>query len=105
MKSLSSSLQCFKSFDFFKNLIFNFIPFPTEDGPVTSSTDIWAYGLVIWEMIALVPPHVNDLEDESVGKEDMMDSTLDDSNYNMDESVTFLKEIMPLTNNKYGKRF
>ncbi|XP_076160860.1 lymphokine-activated killer T-cell-originated protein kinase [Ptiloglossa arizonensis] len=33
-----------------------------EDGPVTNKADIWAYGLVVWEMIALSIPHVGSIE-------------------------------------------
>lgn len=38
-----------------------------ETGPITNKTDIWAYGIVIWEMITLSTPHVKmtaDFEDE-----------------------------------------
>ncbi|XP_014472888.1 PREDICTED: lymphokine-activated killer T-cell-originated protein kinase isoform X3 [Dinoponera quadriceps] len=76
-----------------------------EDGPVTNAADIWPYGLVMWEMIALSPPHVqieDESSDESVIDADTTNKLLDDSNYDMDESVTFLKEIMPQTNDKLG---
>ena len=29
-----------------------------EDGPITDKADIFAYGLLIWEMLALDIPHV-----------------------------------------------
>ena len=29
-----------------------------EDGPITDKADIFAYGLLIWEMLALDVPHV-----------------------------------------------
>ncbi|XP_032689951.1 lymphokine-activated killer T-cell-originated protein kinase isoform X2 [Odontomachus brunneus] len=78
-----------------------------ENGPVTNTADIWTYGLVIWEMIALSPPHTETSEDESldetVDKTDMMDDTLNDSNHDMDENA-FLEGIMPCMNKKYGTR-
>lgn len=30
-----------------------------EDGPITDKADIFAYGLLIWEMLALDVPHVS----------------------------------------------
>ncbi|XP_047988719.1 lymphokine-activated killer T-cell-originated protein kinase homolog [Leguminivora glycinivorella] len=41
-------------------------------GEVTSKTDIWPLGLVIWEMMALAPPHSQDTTME-------MDSEMDES--------------------------
>lgn len=75
---------------------------------MTSAADIWTYGLILWEMIALLPPHCEDLDenesfDESGTLEDMTNNELDKSNVNMDESMTFLEEIMPCKSSKYGK--
>lgn len=42
-----------------------------EDGPITDKADIFAYGLVIWEMLALDVPHVRHMsadESSSEGK-------------------------------------
>lgn len=79
-----------------------------ENGPVTSAADIWAYGLTLWEMIALVPPHVEDLEsesfDESKDELNVTDSQLDKSDCNMDDSAAFLEDIMPKICDKYGKQ-
>lgn len=70
---------------------------------MTSAADIWTYGLVLWEMIALTVPHIDEL-DESESDEASTDlSNLDDSTINMDESGAFLKDIMPHENKKYGK--
>lgn len=59
-------------------------------------------------MISLSIPHVEDLDqnesfNNSFTETDLTNNELDDSEFNMDESVTFLKEIMPRTCNKYGK--
>ncbi|XP_076626587.1 lymphokine-activated killer T-cell-originated protein kinase [Colletes latitarsis] len=79
-----------------------------EDGPVTNKADIWSYGLVVWEMIALSPPHVGNIEtdDDDSFKESMseMETTLDletSGNDNKDESIDFLKKM---THAKYGTR-
>ncbi|KYQ49190.1 Lymphokine-activated killer T-cell-originated protein kinase [Trachymyrmex zeteki] len=75
----------------------------SEKGPVTSASDIWTYGLVLWEMIALVPPHCEDFDesfDNSTTMEDMKNNQLE-SDVSIDESMTDLKEIMP--HSKYGK--
>ena len=56
---------------------------------------MWAYGLVLYEMIALSPPHVNDCETMSdVMKEIMADETFDeneDPNSSMD--VSYASEL------------
>lgn len=73
---------------------------------MTNAADIWAYGLVIWEMVALSPPHMSNFEDESSSEEDMkLDSTLDDSDYDITDSTACLKKILPRTNNKFGKQY
>ncbi|XP_028044598.1 lymphokine-activated killer T-cell-originated protein kinase isoform X2 [Monomorium pharaonis] len=79
----------------------------SENGPVTSAADIWTYGLVLWEMISLSPPHCEDNDescDESIVSEDMSLNELNESDISMNESMTFLKEIMPRRNSKYGTR-
>lgn len=80
-----------------------------ENGPVTNAADIWTYGLVLWEMIALTPPHCEDSDenesfDESVTFGDMKNNQLDESDVSMDDSMTFLKDIMPRRFSKYGTR-
>lgn len=76
---------------------------------MTSAADIWTYGLVLWEMIALTPPHLEVSEDESfnetINETDTMDDTSDDTNYDMDKSASFLQGMMPRVNKKYGKQF
>lgn len=76
---------------------------------MANTADIWTYGLVIWEMIALSPPHVEVSEDESldetINETDTTDNTSNDSNCDMDKSACFLEEIMPCVNKKYGKQF
>ncbi|XP_053988649.1 lymphokine-activated killer T-cell-originated protein kinase [Hylaeus volcanicus] len=76
-----------------------------EDGPVTNKADIWAYGLVIWEMIALSTPHLGDLESENSSFDESMtdlETTKDDEHsINMDDSIVFLKEMI---SSKYGTR-
>ena len=64
--------------------------FYAEEGPVTNKADMWAYGLVLYEMIALSPPHIDSCETMSdVMREIMGDETLDeneDPNSSMDVS-------------------
>lgn len=57
-------------------------------------------------MIALSVPHSEEFDenesfDESIT--DTINNELDESNISMDESTSFLKEIMPRKFNKYGK--
>ncbi|CAG5088043.1 Similar to PBK: Lymphokine-activated killer T-cell-originated protein kinase (Homo sapiens) [Cotesia congregata] len=58
-----------------------------EEGPITNKTDMWAYGLILWEMIALSPPHVDTGEElsESI-LNNTMDSVIDDENTNPNNS-------------------
>lgn len=78
-----------------------------EEGPITNKCDIWAYGLVLWEMMALSPPHIK--EDESLNTDDESSTSQghisvknisDDSDIGLDESITFLKKVR----NTYGCR-
>ncbi|KYM75760.1 PREDICTED: lymphokine-activated killer T-cell-originated protein kinase [Atta cephalotes] len=69
----------------------------SENGPVTSAADIWTYGLVLWEMIALSTPHCeedfneNESFDNCTTSEDTRNNQLDESDISIDE-------------NKYGTR-
>lgn len=76
-----------------------------ENGPITNKTDVWSYGLVIWEMIATVPPHSENFDGDETPTSSMDISLLDHTNpqivdtkenYNpndpMDESISFLEE-------------
>jgi len=63
---------------------------------VTSAADIWTYGLILWEMIALSTPHCeedfneNESFDNCTTSEDTRNNQLDESDISIDE-------------NKYGK--
>ncbi|KAK2584525.1 hypothetical protein KPH14_006895 [Odynerus spinipes] len=65
------------------------------DAPISNKCDIWAYGLVLWEMIALSAPHVNEDEfvdsdgDVSVLEKCTSVNNTDDD----DDDVLFLKEV------------
>nr|XP_003708180.1 PREDICTED: lymphokine-activated killer T-cell-originated protein kinase [Megachile rotundata] len=77
-----------------------------EDGPVTNKADIWACGLVVWEMIALSPPHV-EINESYLDESGLDDSVIEipqkeeinEQNTSMDDSVIFCAEIR-----KYGTR-
>nr|XP_031844609.1 lymphokine-activated killer T-cell-originated protein kinase isoform X2 [Nomia melanderi] len=78
------------------------------DGPVTNAADIWASGLVMWEMIALSTPHLETVEkdassfDDSFTETDMQDVTRNRRHdESMNDSVVFLEEIIHA---KYGTR-
>ncbi|KYN15741.1 PREDICTED: lymphokine-activated killer T-cell-originated protein kinase [Trachymyrmex cornetzi] len=68
----------------------------SENGPVTNAADIWTYGLVLWEMIALSTPHCEDFnENESF---DSCTTSEDTRNNQLDKSDVSINE------NKYGTR-
>ncbi|KAL0120142.1 hypothetical protein PUN28_008061 [Cardiocondyla obscurior] len=83
-----------------------------DNGPVTSAADIWTYGLVLWEMIALSVPHSENFDeteflDESITKTNTTNDELDEFNVSMTESMdesTFLTDMMQNKNKKYGTR-
>ncbi|XP_026670479.1 lymphokine-activated killer T-cell-originated protein kinase isoform X1 [Ceratina calcarata] len=79
-----------------------------EDGPVTNKADIWACGLVVWEMIALSPPHVPDSEEDESYSEDSLSETQSTktSNVSMDSmnDSSYLNELESMINKKCGTR-
>ncbi|KAM6964899.1 lymphokine-activated killer T-cell-originated protein kinase homolog [Aplochiton taeniatus] len=44
-----------------------------QDGPITDKSDIFAYGLTLWEMMTLSIPHMEMLDNNSGDDEDSMD--------------------------------
>lgn len=84
----------------------NYKFYSLETGPVTNKADIWTCGMVIWEMIALSPPHVQMSEslDESYLDESLLEmqgtkeEKVDEQNISMDDGITFFSEIA-----KYGE--
>ncbi|XP_063983668.1 lymphokine-activated killer T-cell-originated protein kinase homolog [Diachasmimorpha longicaudata] len=77
------------------------------EGPITNKTDMWAYGLILWEMIALSPPHVE--VDESL-EESMLDGSFNcsrDYSENETPNGSFNDDLMGLEEKiraKYGTR-
>lgn len=60
-------------------------------------------------MIALTAPHCEELDEndsfkKSISSEDTIKDQFDESDTSMNENATFLKEIMPRRNTKYGKQ-
>lgn len=67
---------------------------------------MWAYGLVIWEMIALSPPHVE--FEESINSSAFDDSTFDDSmnlNENDDPNLSLSDNSMQITEEKSRAKY
>lgn len=65
--------------------------------------DVWACGLIVWEMIALSTPHVNDIEtdnDESLDESLSEMQIANDADASMDDSISFLKDKVY---SRYGK--
>ncbi|RZF31885.1 hypothetical protein LSTR_LSTR015457 [Laodelphax striatellus] len=67
-----------------------------EEEAVTSAADIWAMGLVLWEMLSLTPPHIN------------TESFLDETG-NLDESAFVQEETYgtrpPLPDHNLGDEY
>lgn len=80
-----------------------------DNGPVTNKADIWSYGLVIWEMIALSPPGIDseDFMDDSNADISLLETNATsekencNSAANTNDSVVFLQEVK---NSKCGTR-
>lgn len=79
-----------------------------EIGAVTNKADVWACGLVVWEMIALSPPHLDvsmdmdDSFDDSMTETQMPNNTkAKEYDASFDDSIVCLKEVMTP---KYGTR-
>lgn len=79
------------------------------DGPVTNLADIWASGLVIWEMIALSTPHLEtDEKDTSSFADSFTETGMQDTkkhrryDESLNNSILLLEEI---NRAKYGKYF
>lgn len=74
---------------------------------MTNKCDIWSYGLVIWEMLALSAPFINSEDDSSDIIDDIsisekcmsLTTSNDDNDLSMDDSVIFVKKVK----NTYGK--
>lgn len=71
-----------------------------DDGPVTNKADMWSFGLVIWEMIALSPPHV-EINDESMDAS-ADDSMLENNDPNSDLEDSFIQSLKDPDASKYG---
>ena len=79
-------------------------------GPVTNKADIWAYGLVLWEMLALSPPHVevdddqemNISADDSLLECNYLDATSKENSNPNDLDGSFLQFANLYSKNKYG---
>lgn len=64
------------------------------EGPVTNKADMWAYGLVLYEMMALSPPHVDSCSTMSdVMKEIMADENCDENDDLNSMDVSYSSEL------------
>ncbi|XP_014206137.1 lymphokine-activated killer T-cell-originated protein kinase [Copidosoma floridanum] len=77
------------------------------DGPISNKADIWSYGLVLWEMIALSPPHIGTPEDDLMNMTD--DSILECKNLNTTQETdieydSFIQSLDDPDDSKYGTR-
>ncbi|GCC16830.1 lymphokine-activated killer T-cell-originated protein kinase homolog [Chiloscyllium punctatum] len=52
-----------------------------ENGLITDKSDIFAYGLTLWEMMTLSMPHINISEDSTDEYEDSFDDSFDEDAY------------------------
>ncbi|KAL7293104.1 hypothetical protein TKK_0013260 [Trichogramma kaykai] len=78
------------------------------DEPITNKADMWAYGLVLYEMIALSPPHFQneDSIDESTDDDHMSTISMENNYPNSDaeEEDSFIQSLKDPDDSKYGTR-
>eukprot|EP00112_Aurelia_sp_Birch-Aquarium-sp1_P017958 Seg422.3 transcript_id=Seg422.3/GoldUCD/mRNA.D3Y31 product="Lymphokine-activated killer T-cell-originated protein kinase" protein_id=Seg422.3/GoldUCD/D3Y31 len=76
-----------------------------DDGPITDKADIFSYGLLIWEMLALDVPHVNLIR----GDDDDADSSYASTEQSFDEDedayMVALGTRPPLPNKEFDPSF
>ena len=80
-----------------------------DDGPITNKSDMWSYGLVLWEMIALSPPHVDCTDDSMDTSADSsmlecqyLDISKENETPNSDLEDSFIQSLKDPDNSKYG---
>ncbi|XP_011502812.1 PREDICTED: lymphokine-activated killer T-cell-originated protein kinase [Ceratosolen solmsi marchali] len=82
-----------------------------EEGPITNKADIWAYGLVLWEMIALSPPHVENADksmsictDNSMLECKSIDTSKENNDRNLNTEDSFIQSLKDPDDSNYGTR-
>ncbi|XP_012275105.1 lymphokine-activated killer T-cell-originated protein kinase [Orussus abietinus] len=75
-----------------------------ECGPITNKADMWAYGLVIWEMIALSPPHIES-DNDSTEDASFSDASFSDAKTTNESCATDMDDTLECLKNCYSSKY
>ncbi|KAJ8680034.1 hypothetical protein QAD02_015821 [Eretmocerus hayati] len=82
-----------------------------DSAPITNKADMWSYGLVLWEMIALSPPHVENYDesmdasaDDSMLECRALNSSRENDDPNSDMEDSFIQSLKDPDDSNYGTR-